>query len=416
MKVHFINSLSSQKYLIRFISGGYRRSIILFISLFFLLNCRRASLSEFSVKSGPFRQSITETGDLEAIKASFITMPRLNWQYGYQFKVVGLVEHGKQVQKGDSIISLDASSIYKYILEKESSLENEQAASKKQKVDMENKLQELNAQLKTEQASYDLKKLELERVQYESENKRKLKELEFHQATIKLNKVKRNLDLRPKLDDYDRKTQEIRVIQRENEIKAAKETLKLMVIRSPLEGIFQVKTNWNGQHIKLGDNLYLGSMIASIPDIRKMKANTFVNETDITKVKLGTKVIVRLDALPTVPFNGVITSISKICTKNENAKIFKIEVEIPETDLRLKPGMTVSCEYLIFESEKELYVPNKCLLKENGHSYLLINKGISPQKIEVITGPSNNNYTVIISGAKKGQELLTFEQIQESKK
>ena len=416
MRPQLNNKITNLTDQMRFIPGRYRRLVICSTIIFIIICCRRASIEEFTVKSGPFRQSIKETGDLEAVNASYISMPRLNWEYGYQFKVVGLAEHGKHVQKGDSVISLDPSSIYRFILDRETSLENELAASKKQKVDMENKIQDLNAQLKTEQAAYDLKKLELERIKFESENKRKLKELEFQQATISLNKVKRNLDLKPKLDNYDRKIQEIKVIQREVEIKNAKETLNQMVIHSPQDGIFQVKANWNGQHIKLGDNIYLGSMIASIPDIRKMRANTYVNETDITKVSLGMKVIIRLDALPTVPFNGIVTKINKICTDRETEKVFEVEVEIPETDLRLKPGMTISSEFICYESDKELFVPNNCLLKEQGRSYVLISKGISPAKVEVEAGPANSNYTVIKGDVKPGQKLVPFEKTQEIKK
>lgn len=380
------------------------------------LSCKKGADDEFSVKSGSFRQSVIETGELMAVKASYIVMPQINWQYGYQFKIVGLVENGKNVQKGDSVVSVDASSIYKFILDREAMLENEIAASKKQKVEMENKIQELNAQLKSEQASFDLKKLELDRIQFETENKRKIKELEFQQATIRLNKIKRNLDLRPKLDSYDRIIQDIKVIQREVEIKNAKETLDMMVIRSPQDGLFQVKTNWNGQNVKLGDNAYLGSMIASIPDIRKMKVNTYVNEADIRKVSEGMKAIVRLDALPSVPFNGTVTNISKICTARETKKVFEIVVEIPETDLRLKPGMTVSSEFICYESEKELFVPNKCLLKEKGRSYVITGKGKLPDKVEVEAGPANSNYTIIKGDIKVGQKLVPFENIQETKK
>ncbi len=352
-----------------------------------------------------------------AVSASYITMPQISWQYGYQFKIVGLIENGKNVQKGDSVVSLDPSSIYKFILDREAMLENEIAASKKQKVEMENKIQELNAQLKSEQAAFDLKELELERIKFETENKRKIKELEFQQATIRLNKIKRNLELRPKLDTYDRKIQEIKIIQREAEIINAKETLNQMVIHSPQDGLFVVKSNmFTGQFTRLGDNIYIGSLIASIPDIRKMKVNTYVNETDIRKVSPGMKAIVRLDALPAVPFNGIVTRISKICTARETEKVFDIVVEIPETDLRLKPGMTVSSEFICYESEKELFVPNNCLLKEKGCSYVFISKGISPTKVEVEAGPANSNYTIIKGEVKVGQDLVPFEKTQKIKK
>lgn len=381
------------------------------ISVILLNSCSDSSAGEFSVKYGSFKQSVIESGELEAVNASNITMPQINWQYGYQFKLIGLTQHGKTVHKGDSVVAIDGATIYKFILDREAMLDNENATSKKQKVQMENNIQELVAQLKSEQAAYDLKKLELERIQFETENKRKVKELEFQQSVIRLEKVKRNLKLKPFLEGLDAKVQKIRVVQRESELMEAKATLKKLVLRSPQDGIFQVYRNqWSGQYVRLGDNSYMGSIIASIPDIRSMKAKTWINETDFRKVQPGLKVIVRLDALPRVPFNGILKTMSKICTIRETEKVFNVEVVISESDLRLKPGMTVSCEYICFESDSVFFVPNSCLLKEGGHSYIFPERG-SSQKLEVISGPSNSTHTVITGDVKSGQRLIPFETI-----
>ena len=99
--------------------------------------------------------------------------------------------------------------------------------------------------------------------------------------------------------------------------------------------------------------------VARIPDIRTMKVKGFVMENDISKIKPGLNVIVRLDALPSVPFHGKISTVSKVCIKRDDKKVFLTEVLISESDLRLKPGMTVSCEYITYEGEDEMYVPKQ---------------------------------------------------------
>lgn len=386
--------------------------IILFFAILVSFSCRKSTLGEYSVMEGPFRQTITQTGELVAVNASYVTMPRINYVYGFNFKLIGLQEHGKHVQKGDSVVKIDPSSIHKYIIEKEESRENEIAASNKQIVQMENNLQDRRAQLKNEQASYDLKKLELERFSFESESKRRVKELEFKQAELRLAKVKRSMVLRPKLDSLDYRIQKIKVMQRDIEVKSAKETLKLLLIRSPGDGIFQIGDNMRtGQTIRVGDDVYIGSMIARIPDIKWMKVMTFVNETDITKVAPGMKVVIRLDALPSVPFNGVVTEISKICTDREKEKVFKVQVKVTESDLRLKPGMTVSCEYVCHESSDARFVPNKCLYSDEMHSYLFFKKGKSIKKVEVERGPSNSYYTIVKGDLRPGQTLELPENI-----
>jgi multidrug efflux pump subunit AcrA (membrane-fusion protein) len=372
----------------------------------------------FTVMSGSFRQSIIQTGELQAVKASFIPMPDIDWQYGYQFKIIGLAEHGKIVHKGDSIIKLDPSSVYKFIIEREDMLENELADAKKQVVQSENNIQELNAQLKSEQAAYDLKKLEVDRSKFDTDPKKRITELEFQQETIKLNKVKRNLDLKPKLDDFDRHIQRIKVAQRQNELNNAKEALKLFLLGSPHDGIFQVAVNdWadNPQMWKVGDTPYQGQILASIPDVSWMKVKTYINESDVKRVHKGMKVIVRLDALPLVPFSGTITEVSKICVARDKEKVFNVVVVIDESDLRLKPGMTINCEYILYESDKNMFVSNNCLLKEKGHSYVFLKKRGSVRKVEVQAGAANINHTVITGEVKPGQRLVPFNDVLNSK-
>ncbi len=395
--------------------------IILFYALliFIQISCSKGKQGDFTVKTGSFRQSIIESGELDATKASIILMPRIGWQYGYQFKIIGLEEHGKTVHKGDSVIKLDPSSIHKFIIEKENTLENELAAANKQTVESENNIQELNAQLKNELATYDLKKLEVERSKFDTDIKRRIKELEFQQATIKLNKVKRNLELKPRLNAYDRTIQRIHVIQCETELNNAKKTLEQFLIRSPLDGIFQVSKDVysdNPQTWRLGDSPYQGQILASIPDITKMEVKTYINETEIKKVKPGMKVIVRLDALPSVPFNGIIEDISRICLTRDREKVFNIIVDMTDSDPRLKPGMTVSCEYIIFETDKDIFVPNSCILKEAGHSYVFLKKGGSSRKVEVQAGIANTNYTIIKGDVVPGQRLVPFDKVLNSKK
>jgi HlyD family secretion protein len=399
---------------------NYKTKFILFLLLISLsISCNKGNYEVFTVMSGSFRQSIKQTGELEAVKASFIPMPSIDWQYGYQFKIIGLADHGKIVHKGDSILKLDPASVFKFIIEREDMLENVLADAKKQVVQSENNIQELNAQLKSEQAAYDLKKLEVERSKFDTDVKKRIKELEFKQETIKLDKVKRNLDLKPKLDNFDRHIQSIKVVQRQNELNNAKEALKLFLLKSPLDGIFQVAINeWsdNPQMWKVGDTPYQGQILASIPDVTRMKVKTYINESDVKRVYKGMKVIVRLDALPSVPFNGSITDVSKICVARDKEKVFNVVVAIDESDLRLKPGMTVNCEYITYESDKNMFVPNNCLLKERGHSYVFLKKGGSVRKIEVQAGAANINHTIINGEVKPGQKLVPFNDALNSKK
>jgi multidrug efflux pump subunit AcrA (membrane-fusion protein) len=100
-----------------------------------------------------------------------------------------------------------------------------------------------------------------------------------------------------------------------------------------------------------------------------------------------------------------------VCIEQDKKKVFLTEVLISDTDLRLKPGMTVRCEYITYEGKDEIYVPTNCILEENKHFYLFTRKRGKIRKIEVTTGPSNNMYTIVSGDLKPGQDLLLPENI-----
>jgi HlyD family secretion protein len=378
--------------------------------------CSNPGHTAYTVMKGPFRQSVIETGELQAVNASTLSMPRINSIYGTNLKITNLAEHGKNVSRGESVITVDPSSVQKYIIERRESLENERAATNKLRVQLSNNMQDLRAQLTSEQSQFNLKQLEKNKSAFESEGVRKVIELEYQQSELRLNKIKRKLALKPKLDSLDLRIQRIKVKQKEDELKAADETLKQLMVLSPLEGIFVIQKNpRTGQMIKVGEEMYIGYPVAKIPDIRTMKVDGIVTENDISKIKTNMPVIVRLDALPSVQFHGTISRVSKVCIPLEQKKVFTTEIIISESDPRLKPGMTVSCEYITHEAENAVFVPVRCLAEENRHFYVFVKRRGKITKKEVSTGPSNNLYTIVSGDIKPGQNLILPEDIIKTK-
>lgn len=293
---------------------------------------------------------ILETGELAAIDSRSFVMQRYgrNW---YQMKIIGLLKHGSEVKAGDSIIQLDPTEIKKFIIDRESDLETQMAALEKLKVDQSNRRSELESNLKSETASQNLRKLELESSRFESERIRKIKQLEFEQSKINFSKVQRQLDLNKIKERCDLQIQQIKINRLKEEVKNGYNILPNLIIRTPIDGIFQIaNNNRTNQMLKVGDEIYSGNNMGNVPALKWMKVNTTISENDFQKIANGQQVIVRLDALPKVQFEGEIMYIGKLCRikeKKSKQKVFDVEVKISKPDERLKPGMTVSCEYLL---------------------------------------------------------------------
>jgi len=322
--------------------------IVIFSFPVIFSSCHKKYKAEGNEKTNARGKTIMETGELDAVNSKAFVLPRMG--YWNEMRVVGLLEHGSIVHPGDSIIQLDPTDIKKYIVDRETALQTQLANLEKLQVDQDNMINALVSDYKTEQATYNLAKVALDASRFESERYKKIKELEFEQEKISLARAEKKIELNKIVNYNDLKIQEIVVNQYKRQITNAYDIIKQLTIRTPYGGVFQI--SWNRRTrtlIKIGDNIYAGNTMAKVPELARMKVNTFINENDFLKIYPGQKVSVRLDALPAVGFAGEITYIGKLCYFKENnsrQKVFDVEVTILNPDQRLKPGMTVSCEYL----------------------------------------------------------------------
>jgi hypothetical protein len=376
--------------------------------VFSALSCNRQETNQNQVMQGKFRQTITESGELVAVDVRSFVMPRFG-RYWYNMKIIGLADHGTAVKPGDSLIQFDPADIKKFIIERETQLENERANLEKLVVQQENRISDLMSALRSEEASFNLKKLEMEQSRFESERIRQIRQLEFRQAEINFEKAKKRINLNNIIAANELKIQKIRVSQFEKEVKEAYAVLPTLTIRTPIPGIFQVANKRRSRELlRLGDEVSFGTNLGNVPDLTWMKVKSTISETDISKVKLGQKVHVRLDALPNVAFDGEISHISILCRKYENTrrKVFDVEVKLLVSDERLKPGMTVSCEIIANELENILYVPNSCLAVENSHGAVFLKKTVGFEKVQVKIEGRNNTHTAVSGNLRKGKPLF----------
>ncbi len=322
---------------------------ILFL-LFAVLLSACSKLSTEAESSEVFSdQKIIETGELAAIETRSFILPRFG-RWWYQMKITGMLKHGSEVKTGDSILQLDPSEVQKFIIDRESVLETQEAALEKLLVNISNRESDLASTLNSELATFELKKLELESSKFETERIRKIKSLEFEQAEIRLKKAKRQIELNKKIQAVDLKIQKLRVTQLKKELNDAYGILPQLTIRTPISGIFQAAYNRrNRSQIKIGDEIYAGNNMGNVPNLQSMKVNTTVAEHDFMKIYPDQEVIIRMDAHPELEFNAKVHFISKLCYLKDNKskqKVFDVEVYLDDHDERLKPGMTVSCEFL----------------------------------------------------------------------
>ena len=106
------------------------------------------------------------------------------------------------------------------------------------------------------------------------------------------------------------------------------------LLRSPIDGLLLER------RVEVGELISPGSPAFVLADISVVKAQFGVPDLDVQNLKIGSTLVVGLDALPGKEFTGQITSISP--SADQKTRLFEVEVSIPNPGRLLKVGMIAS--------------------------------------------------------------------------
>src|SRR5262249_28647950 len=143
------------------------------------------------------------------------------------------------------------------------------------------------------------------------------------------------------------------------QLNQAKTNLEHTVISSPIDGIVTQRSVDVGQTVQASMTAPQLFLIAE--DLTKMQVSAAVDESDIGRVRPGQDVLFRVDAYPGEEFHGMVAQIRLNPTIVNNVTTYATMINVPNKDLRLKPGMTANLRVQVARKNDVLRVPNAAL-------------------------------------------------------
>jgi hypothetical protein len=136
-----------------------------------------------------------------------------------------------------------------------------------------------------------------------------------------------------------------------------------------------------------------------------MISKTYVNEIDVSKVKIGQKVEIIVDAFPEKAYTGVVTSVANIGEQlpNTDAKVFEVNIEVDGSDPILRPAMTTGNKIVTKTIKDVTYIPLECVQAGTDSIPFVYTK--SGHKQVVVLGESNENNVVVTKGLESGIQI-----------
>ena len=152
---------------------------------------------------------------------------------------------------------------------------------------------------------------------------------------------------------------EANVKMREANVERAKVDLSRTTIYAPIDGMILTRKIEVGQTVAASLNSPTLFVIAN--DLAKMRIEAAVSEADVGGVEEGQTVHFTVDAFPARKFQGTIKQVRFAANTNQNVVSYTTVVEVNNSDLKLRPGMTANASIIIAEKRGVLRIPNSAL-------------------------------------------------------
>ncbi len=313
-----------------------------------------------SVRYGSIQETETFTGTVTPI-----------YQYILAPKVAGRVVQikkriGDWVRKGEVVARIDDSEYQQAVREAEANLRIAQAS-----------LREATSQ-------FALAKQDLERVQSLQE-KGIASPAELDAAQTNFTAQQSRLELA-----------NAQVEQREAALKSAN-------IRLSYTALVTTEPGFIGErYVDEGSLLAPNAPVVSIIGIDTVIVQTTVIERIYGRIKIGQTAEVQVDAYPTKRFAGKVARIAPML--QEASRVAKMEVEVTNDSLLLKPGMFTKLSVVLAQKDSAQVVPSRAVVSRAGESgvFVIADSAAVANYIPVRIGIVTSEKTEIISPEIKG--------------
>lgn len=360
-----------------------------------------------TVERGDFAIDVTTTGELEARSSEKIYGPAGVRDFRiWNLKIEDIIPDGTVVDSGQYIARLDRSELGNRIKDEQNELEKLESQFIKTKLDTSMTLRAARDELINLEFALEEKRIKLDQSVFEPPATIRQYEIDLDKGQRAYEQAKKNYLLKKQKAEADMQEVNASLNQSKRKYDQMMQLMGQFTITAPKAGMVIYKRNWDGS--KMGIGATVGAwdpVVAELPDLTKMISKTYVNEIDISKVKVGQPVEVGVDAFPEKEFTGEVIEVANIGEqmKNSNAKVFEVKVIVNEFDSILRPAMTTKNIITTDVIEDVLFLPLEAVHSNDSMTVVYRSNNTRQQ---ILTGKSNENEIIVIQGLKEGDEVL----------
>lgn len=290
---------------------------------------------------------ISAPAELVSLQNISIAAPSI--QSMWQYKIEYIARENTLVKAGDILLKFDGQGLRTDMVKRRSDLSAAVKEAEQKKLENESKLEEYKLDLAEAKKNMDISKRKVEITDVSrSDIERRKQQSEFG-ITTELHKQAIQRVGQHKISmQINEQVQQAKISKAKSEVDQLTESMKRLQIQAPKEGMVVLIPNSDDEKPAVGDTVFRGSRLMSLPALDKIAVKVEFDESFTSNIVLGDDVRITLDAFPERPFTGKISELGKSYrskSTNNQKKVFDAWVTLNKLELSImRPGMKATVD------------------------------------------------------------------------
>jgi HlyD family secretion protein len=359
------------------------------------------------VARGDLVLSVEVEGELAAVRSVEIGVPPVS---EVEFKISFLAPEGAEVKRGEPVLRFDTEALERQLAQKRAEYEEAAKKVEQKQIDLRMKLLDLEqrvaqadadrgrARLKVDVPPEVQQRLELEKARLDEKGLER--DLENMQAERRSTQALVGGELESLLGQRDRAGGRVR------ELEAA---IRKMTVAAPQDGIVVLRTNWRDEKKKVGDSVWFGETILSLPDLAEMMAEGFVDEADGGPIREGQPATLRLEARPDFDVPAKVKRIARTVKQRSwrtPLKGYRVDLTVGKTDPTfMRPAMRFRGEIETGRIPGVLLLPRDVVFLRDSGPVVWVKRALGWREVAVSLGQANRRQVEVVSGLAENDRV-----------
>lgn len=185
-----------------------------------------------------------------------------------------------------------------------------------------------------------------------------------------------------------------------DELKYWEDVYKPAPMIAPINGFIILRNMEPGQTVTSNDPVLVMA--------DKLIVKAMVDETDLSRVKVGQKVTIVLDSYPDKTISGRVEHIKYESQVLNNVTVYEVDVFADSVPLFFRSGQSATVNFQLEKKDNVLLLPTNAVKKADGQNYIFVkgdgDKKIKPVKVNI--GLESGDQTEIVDGVTEGMLVI----------